>query len=40
MLNINEVMQYFDNWSRKQEDYLYPIIILEKDKYLEDILIA
>lgn len=36
---INEVMEYFDNWSRSQEDYDYPIIILEKDKTLEDLLL-
>jgi len=36
---IHNVMSYFDHWSRKQEDYSYPIIILEKDKYLEDLLL-
>lgn len=29
----------FDNWSRKQSDYSYPIIIIDSDKYLEDLLI-
>lgn len=27
---INEVMDYFDNWSREQCDYNYPIYILDK----------
>lgn len=36
---IHDVMGYFDTWSRKQEDYSYPIMILEKDEYLEDILL-
>lgn len=36
---IKDVMYNFDNWSRNQEDYNYPIVILDKDKYLEDLLI-
>lgn len=36
---IKDVMYNFDNWSRKQKDYSYPIVILDKDKYLEDLLI-
>lgn len=36
---INEVMKYFDNWSRDEKDYDYPVIILDKDKYLEDLLL-
>lgn len=36
---INNVMYNFDNWSRNQKDYSYPIIILDKDKYLENLLI-
>lgn len=36
---IKEVMEYFDNWSREQKDYSYPIYILEKNKYLENLLI-
>lgn len=36
---IKEVMEYFDNWSREQEAYDYPIIILDKEKYLEDLLL-
>lgn len=36
---INKVMYYFDNWSRSQTDYDYPIFILGKDKYLEDLLL-
>ena len=32
-------MNYFDTWSRKQEDYSYPIMILEKDQFLEDLLL-
>lgn len=36
---INDVMNNFDTWSRNQEDYSYPIEILEKDKYLEDLLL-
>lgn len=36
---IYDVMYNFDNWSRNQNDYSYPIIILQKDKYLEDLLI-
>lgn len=35
---IKDVMNNFDNWSRKQEDYPYPIFLLEKDLYLEDFL--
>lgn len=36
---INEVMQYFDNWSRNPKVYDYPTILLDKDKYLEDLLL-
>lgn len=36
---IQDVMGYFDTWSRNQEDYSYPIKILEKNQYLEDLLI-
>jgi len=36
---IKEVMSYFDNWSRDAKEYSYPIIILDKDKYLEDLLL-
>ncbi len=36
---IKEVMGYFDNWSRNSDDYDYPIYILDKDKYLEDLLL-
>lgn len=36
---INDVMYNFDNWSRNQQDYKYPIAILNKDKYLEDLLL-
>lgn len=36
---INDVMYNFDNWSRNQKDYNYPIMILDKDKYLEDLLL-
>lgn len=36
---IQDVMDYFDTWSRNQEDYSYPIKILEKNQYLEDLLI-
>ncbi len=36
---INDVMNYFDDWSRNQSDYDYPIKILDKDKYLEDLLL-
>lgn len=35
---IDSVLSYFDSWSRDQKDYSYPICILEKDKYLEDLL--
>lgn len=35
---INDVMNNFDCWSRNQEDYNYPIVILAKNKYLEDLL--
>lgn len=37
---IKEVMNNFDTWSRNQEDYDYPIIILDKNKYLEDLLLG
>lgn len=36
---IQDVMYNFDNWSRQEEDYQYPIEILEKEEYLEDFLI-
>lgn len=36
---INEVLSYFDNWSRDQSDYDYPIYILDKEHTLEDLLI-
>lgn len=35
---INQVMGYFDTWSYKEEDYNCPLVILNKDKYLEDYL--
>lgn len=35
---INLVMGYFDTWSYKKEDYNCPLVILDKDKYLEDYL--
>lgn len=36
---IDTVMNYFDNWSRNQKDYNYPIVVLDKNKYLEDLLL-
>lgn len=36
---IDNVMVDFNNWSRNQKDYTYPIVILDKNKYLEDLLI-
>lgn len=36
---IGEVLNYFDNWSREQKDYPYPIYVLEKNKYLENFLL-
>lgn len=36
---IRDVMYHFDHWSRNQNDYDYPITILDKDKYLENLLI-
>lgn len=36
---IHSVMEYFDTWSRNQEDYSYPIMILEKNQYLEELLL-
>lgn len=36
---INDVMYNFDNWSRSQKDYNYSIAILNKDQYLEDLLL-
>lgn len=36
---IESAMNNFDNWSRNQEDYNYPIIILDNNQYLEDILL-
>lgn len=36
---IKDVMYNFDNWSRNQEDYSYPIIILDKNRYLEDLFL-
>ena len=35
---INLVMVYFDTWSYKEEAYNCPLVILDKDKYLEDYL--
>lgn len=35
---IKDVMYNFDNWSRNENDYPYPIAILDKDDYLEDFL--
>ena len=37
-LGLGEVLKV-DNWSRNQNDYSYSIVILQKDKYLEDLLI-
>lgn len=36
---IDEVTNYFDTWSRNQKDYNYKIEIINKDKYLEDLLL-
>lgn len=36
---IKDAMNNFDNWSRNQEDYNYPIIILDNNQYLEDVLL-
>ena len=36
---IKEVLGYFDNWSRDQRDYDYPIIILDEHDNLEDLLL-
>lgn len=36
---ITQVISYFDTWSRNQSDYDYPIEILKKGQYLEDLLI-
>lgn len=36
---LDDAMYNFDNWSRNQKDYNYPIMILDKDKYLEDLLL-
>lgn len=36
---IDDVMNNFDNWSRNQKDYNYPISIVDSDKYLEDLLL-
>lgn len=36
---IESAMNNFDNWSRNQEDYNYPIIILDNNQYLEDVLL-
>ena len=38
LVMMNNVMNDFNSWSRNQNDYNYPIYILEKDKYLEDLL--
>ena len=35
---IRNVMGYFYTWSRNQDDYHYPIVILKKEQYLEDLL--
>lgn len=36
---INDVMNCFDTWSRNAEDYNYPIKVLDKEEYLEDLLL-
>lgn len=36
---MEEVTNYFDTWSRNQKDYNYKIEIINKDKYLEDLLL-
>lgn len=36
---IDTVMNYFDDWSRSQNDYDYPIAIVKNGKYLEDLLL-
>ena len=36
---VKDVMYNFDNWSRNQKDYSYSIVVLDKDKYLEDLLL-
>lgn len=35
---IDNVMLNLDTWSYKEEDYNCPLVILDKDKYLEDYL--
>ena len=37
---IQSVMFNFDNWSRNQDDYTYPIYILDKNQYLEDLILT
>ena len=36
---ILEVMSYFDNWSREQNDYSYTIFVLDKEQFLEEFLL-
>lgn len=36
---IDEILCFFDKWSRKQEDYNYSIVVLNSNQYLEDALI-
>lgn len=36
---IDEVLCFFDKWSRKQEDYNYSIVVLNSNQYLEDALL-
>ncbi len=36
---IQEVMSYFDSWSRDQNDYSYPVFVLDKEMYLENFLL-
>lgn len=36
---INNVVNDFNSWSRNQKDYNYKIEIINKDKYLEDLLL-
>lgn len=36
---IENAMKDFDEWSRNQKDYPYPIVVLDKNKNLEDLMI-
>lgn len=36
---INNVLEYFDNWSRNPEDYTCKLEIINDDEYLENFLI-